>query len=587
MRYLLLSVLLAFGCGDDTASDAGFDAGADAGLDTGSDIADAGPDSPDLSDAGFDGGFDAAAPPGPDRFCPGSVGCMAAADGALSVGAARVEITASFDENREVMTVDVDGDGIYEPADGDRYEDLNGNLRFDAAWIAGYGMGRPAAGVADPQWASAIVLENGDSRIALVSLDVVGFFHDDVERVRMRLSDADLDYMAVMATHTHEARDTLGQWGEGISRTGIDLDYMDFLYAAIEQAVREAVQALRPANVEYATAFIRDGPGGVRRYVSDSRDPQVLDDEIRVIRFMEAGDDETIATLINFASHPEYLGSRNTLLSSDFAHGLREGVENGVQGPTEALEGVGGIAVFFNGAVGSQIGPNDLDSPQTFAGEPLIDNTVEQAHGVGGQFAAFTLGAMETSTQEESAALAFRARTFELAVDNPLFRIGFTLGIFPTRTPRAENPALPFSESNSGFVSTEVAVVDIGRARLLLIPGELDPALFVGGYDGSYTPADRPIVNEEVTNPPDLSLAPEGPYMRERAAAGGFDYVFLFGLANDEIGYLVPRFDYQLSADNPFWEQAPGDHYEETNGLGPNTWPDVEAQMNGLLDWTP
>lgn len=586
MRYLLLSLTLAFACGDDDASDAGqLDAGTDAGAEL--DATDAGPDSPDLSDAGFDAGFDAAAPPGPSRFCPGSEDCMAAADGALSVGASRVEITASFDENREVMTVDVDGDGIYEPTDGDEFGDTNGNRRFDAAWIAGYGMGRAASGVADPQWASAIVLENGDTRVALVSLDVVGFFHDDVERARIRLSDADLDYMGVMATHTHEARDTLGQWGQGISRSGIDLEYMEFIYGAIEQAVREAIAALQPANIEYATTFIRDGPGGVRRYVSDSRDPQVLDDEIRIMRFMEAGEDETIATLINFASHPEYLGSSNTLLSSDFAHALREGVENGAQGTTEALEGVGGIAVFFNGAVGSQIGPNDLDSPQTFDGVLLPTNTLEQAHGVGEQFAAFTLAAMATSTQEETGALAFRARAFEVAVDNPLFRLGFTLGIFPTRTPRAENPALPFSETNSGFITTEVAVVDIGRARLLLIPGELDPSLFVGGYDGSYTPADRPIVNEEVTNPPDLSLAPEGPYMRDRAAAGGFDYVFLFGLANDEIGYLVPAYDYQLNAENPYWEQAPGDHYEETNGLGPNTWPDVEEQMNALLDWTP
>ncbi|MFT5357961.1 MAG: hypothetical protein ACI9KE_005198 [Polyangiales bacterium] len=587
MRSLLLSLTLILACGDDDSSDAGteLDTGArDANADAGRD---ANADSPDQSDAGFDAGFDAAAPPGPNRFCPGSDDCMAAADGTLRVGASRVEITANFDEDTEVMTVDVDGDNIYEPGDGDEYRDTNGNGTFDGQWIAGYGMGRAASGVADPQWASAIVLENGDTRVALVSLDVVGFFYDDVVRARMRLSDADLDYMAVMATHTHEARDTLGQWGGGLGSSGVDLEYMDFIYGAIAQAVREAITALQPANIEYASTFIRDQPGGVRRYVSDSRDPQVLDDEIRVIRFMEAGEDETIATLINFASHPEYAGSRNTLLSSDFAHSLREGVENGVQGPTEALEGLGGIAVFFNGAVGSQIGPNDLDTPQTFDGVPFPNNTIELAHGVGEQFAAFTLEAMETSTQEESAALAFRARDFELAVDNPLFIFGFTVGIFPTRTPRPANPAIPLSAGNTGYIRTEVAVVDIGRARLLLVPGELDPSLFVGGYDGSYTPADRPIVNEEVTNPPDLSLAPEGPYMRDRAAEGGFDYVLLFGLANDELGYLVPTYDYQLSEDSPYFEQAPGDHYEETNGIGPNTWPNVEEQMNALLDWTP
>ena len=584
MRYVLLSLSLLVACGDDdggdagTAPDAGFDA-SDAG--PAADASDASPDAADAADA-----FDAAAPPGPSRYCPGSPDCMGSAEGTLLVGAARVDITHSVDENTEVMTVDVDGDGIYEPGEGDEYEDLNGNGSFDARWIAGYGMGRPAAGVADPQWASAIVLENGETRIALVSLDVVGFFYDDVLRARMELSDADVDYLSVMATHTHEARDTLGQWGESIASTGIDMEYMDFLNEAIAQAVREAIASLRPANIEYATTFLRDQPGGSRRYVSDSRDPNILDDEIRILRFFEAGEDETIATLINFASHPEYAGSRNTMLSSDFAHALREGVENGAQGPSEALEGVGGIAVFFNGAVGSQIGPNDLDSPQTFDGTPLPDRTLEQANGVGEQFAAFVLEALGTSTEEETAALAFRERDFELAVDNPLFRLGFSLGIFPTRTPRAADPTRPFSAENTGFIRTEVAVVDIGRARLLLVPGELDPALFVGGYDGSYTHSDRPIVNLDATNPPDLSMAPSGPYLRDRAAEG-FDYVFLFGLANDELGYFVPAFDYELSMDNPYFEEAPGDHYEETNGIGPNTWPNIEEQIDGLLDWAP
>ncbi len=97
--------------------------------------------------------------------------------------------------------------------------------------------------------------------------------------------------------------------------------------------------------------------------MSDSRDPVILDDEIEIMRYVEAGSDVTIATLINFGSHPEYAGSHNTQLSSDYAHWLRQGVEDGVLGPDgEMVPGVGGIAVFYQGAVGSQIGPNDLEA---------------------------------------------------------------------------------------------------------------------------------------------------------------------------------------------------------------------------------
>ena len=37
------------------------------------------------------------------------------------------------------------------------------------------------------------------------------------------------------------------------------------------------------------------------------------------------------------------------------------------------------------------------------------------------------------------------------------------------------------------------------------------------------------------------------------------------GLGNDEIGYLVPPYDYVLSESSPYLSEAPGNHYEETN----------------------
>ena len=44
----------------------------------------------------------------------------------------------------------------------------------EKVWLAGYGPGRQAAGVHDPLMARCVVLEEGRTRIALVSVDLVG-----------------------------------------------------------------------------------------------------------------------------------------------------------------------------------------------------------------------------------------------------------------------------------------------------------------------------------------------------------------------------------------------------------------------------
>ena len=56
---------------------------------------------------------------------------------------------------------------------------------------------------------------------------------------------------------------------------------------------------------------------------------------------------------IGWADHPETLWSDNLLISSDFPHFLREGIEKGVYiEDSLVFEGVGGTAVYFNGAIG-------------------------------------------------------------------------------------------------------------------------------------------------------------------------------------------------------------------------------------------
>ena len=200
-------------------------------------------------------------------------------------------------------------------------------------------------------------------------------------------------------------------------------------------------------------------------------------------------------------------------------------------------------------------------------------------------FVLNALGPAGGSELEETAELGYRNFVFRLEVENFRFQLAFISGLFPTREAYDYDPeGTPGLLDPPPKLETEIAVVDIGRAQIMSIPGELDPALFVGGYDGSFTPMGIPIVTETRDNPPDLTMAPDGPYLRDLARADA-DFVYLFGLSNDEIGYFIPAFDFQLGAIEWIGE-APGDHYEETVSPSREVWPTIEGYMQELLAWT-
>jgi hypothetical protein len=533
--------------------------------------------------------------PVPLSYCPGGPDCPAAGDDVLYAGAGKVDITADL-TNADYQTVDVNGNGSFDPRDGDQFFDKDGDGSFEGVWIAGYGSPRAASGVLNPQWARAIAVRSNGTTLVLVSLDVVGYMQDDINTARgyARELGVDFDHLLVSSTHTHEGPDTIGQWGPSPGVTGRDDAYNERINRAIASAAKQAVDALAPAHIEYASFRARDmDPAGINRFVGDNRDPNIIDDEVRILRFTEAADETaTLATLVNFAAHAEYTGSENQLLSSDYPHFFREGVENGVPAPTPGevdQPGLGGICVFFQGALGVQIGPGRTD-PRDFDGTTVLDShSARTAEVLGTRLAQHTLEALSgaSAVTDSTAALGYRNYRFKVKIENTLFQLGNQLGVF-TRTLYGYNPGRAAGPTNIPWLETEIAVLDIGRARILTAPGELDPMLFVGGKDGSYTPAGLPVVDTTRENPPNLALAPDSGYLRERAQTSRptAEYVFLFGLSEDFFGYLVPEFDYQLST-SPYITEAPGSHYEEQNSLGPSAWPRIEEKLRALIAWVP
>ena len=88
------------------------------------------------------------------------------------------------------------------------------------------------------------------------------------------------------------------------------------------------------------------------------------------------------------------------------------------------------------------------------------------------------------------------------------------------------------------------------------------------------------LVRPSNDNPPDMEAAPEGPYIKERMPG---EVIFTVALGHDELGYIVPTYDFVLAPDGAYLTQADGDHYEETNSIGPTHTLLIQDTITELL----
>ena len=596
--------------------------------------------------------------------CPGGPGCAVVADAPLTAGFARRVITpVGFEEARaeyiktggdrefigdtEVPDTFFDcgrdglcpGDSGYSEPDDDGSE---GDGRMQGAWIAGYGHSRPAARCPDELlgdgctagnaccssdvahddiWAVGAVFDQGDSRVAFVSLDVVGYFYNEVQRILARLPESlGVDMLIVASTHNHEAPDTLGQWGPGFGggdlplEPGWDDQHMELIREQIIAVVTEAVDNLEPVDI-YA---VQVDSGAVGFAVNDGRDPWIYDDDLALLHFVSAsGDradpDDTVGVIINWANHPESMDDANEYITSDFSGYVRDFVENGlpaVEGdePQPAVPGVGGPVLYFSGALGGIIGPGGGTAIGR-DGRSYRDVSWDKTAAIGERVAALSLETLPTASLVEGD-LSFRMREFVTGILNLQFHTGFlSLALFDRDVVNWRH-ADGFNADTPPSIVSAVAGIQLGPITFATVPGEIFPEVIVGGFteEGSVSApvrgdhegmscmedllppeAEDPVeqathrclISPTHANPPDLSRAPNSGFLKEVLPG---EIIMIVGLGNDELGYLVPDYDYQLHEGAPYVAEAEGDHYEETNSLGPHVMADVLENLKLLWE---
>ena len=522
---------------------------------------------------------------GDDRLCPGDEGYPGAPDtGEDDVGEDGLPI---WDYYRDCGVDNLcPGDAGY-PGAPDEGE---GNGKFDGLWIAGFQNNRPALGVRDPLWARTVAVEDGDTLVTMTSIDAVGIFYDDVKRIRERAAEilaaehpeSDVDYMFVSSTHDHEAPDTMGQWAGEVDPeieiplvTGVNARYIAHLREKAARSIADAVASLRPARMKVAEAHT-----GADGFIRDSRNPTVVNDTMGIVQYTDDMD-RVIATLVTWGNHPEGMSDVNNFLTSDFAHGIRDGLENGIPATasTVARPGAGGVAIYLQGTVGGLMTPLGVEV-RDLQDQVVTNYTFHRVDVMGWRLAAYALDALADAENVESAPIRLAATDFVIPVENRVFHVGTLVNLFDRENPYFD-PNSPIDACNMPHARTEMAVMRFGPVTFYSVPGELFPELAVG-FDARWA-FGHPQIRPDNPNPPDLSAAPSPPYFSELVPG---QYRWPLGLGNDEVGYLVPEYDYKLHESAPFFSEAEGDHYEETNSLGPQAVPRIRTVLDRLIEAT-
>lgn len=304
-----------------------------------------------------------------------------------------------------------------------------------SVWMAGFGFLKASAAVHDPLGARAIALRRGDVTVVIVGVDALGLHLHTVERARRRLAAWHPEAtLLVAATHTHAGPDTLGLWGLPPLISGIEAEVLDGVVDGVVGAALAAIADLAPARATWGQ--VQAPPHGVSR---NRRDPELIDRTVTALGF-DRPDGTPVATLVQFACHPESLGSANRVLSADFPAALYRTVS--------AARG-GAPTVFLNGALGGMVTTDEED--ETFA----------EADRIGRAVGELALAALADGTPFPAAVpLGVSRRRQAIPVENWRYRLADLFGVFGGR---------PFAD---GYTDSEVTALRLGPLTLATLPGE-------------------------------------------------------------------------------------------------------------------
>ena len=436
----------------------------------------------------------------------------------------------------------------------------------------------------------------------LVSVEVYMLFRNDLQEyynlVLESIGPVEYENLLffVHAQHNHEGPDT-----SGLNVRPINHEYYSYLLQQMRDATIEAINNMEEAYLFFGQEQFYYGLG-------DIRDPLMQDSTLRILQAYRTPDrtGSPIASIVNWAMHPEItLGYNPTINQKDclkltppipncsadgryFTHdypGHFSNVMTDIQG--------GGVSLYFNGAIGCQIG-NHADVWEVTSQYPLGNGSVvpsgativpknfRRAYLIGRSIAQFAseIELINLDNPITYGEFDYKEITMMARITNFFFRIGLCpqTAVRPNGNPNyplrignsmreayicnGNNPTisdcvsdnfafeydnvtqLPYRVGN--FMQTEAKYLKLGPMKFITIPGELAPELSIGLPLNFNLPSSIPLYYDE----PEVHATGEAYSMpgvvADMIGCSPTEPCWFFGLTQDEIGYIFPLSDWRI-----------------------------------------
>lgn len=398
--------------------------------------------------------------------------------------------------------------------DGKHY--VGGSLSFPKT--------KAATAIYDDQRVRVIAINDGSGRGTLVFavIDGFGISSTDVRGIRKELADFakanNIVGINISVLHQHSCVDTFGMNGDLVKMiftnpalnrinntfgtdykllNGQNASFMKHLYDVTVDSVKEAVNSMTTGKMYYSE--IEAG-----EYIRDKREPMVFDSKIHRFRFVpDNGTKET--WLCNMAIHAVGNGAAGTAITGDYPYYIEQEVNK-----------AGANFIQIQGAELAISSKHDsLNLPE---GTPRLESLKIYGTALG----KLIVESNEAET-EVAPLLNYRMKEYYVPVTNQILEFAGRLGALT-------NTVVTTDDDNHVLeVATELGYLEIGtKLAVAIIPGELEPAIAYGGYldaDHSWTGTDFD-------------------YPSLQDIVGTDKELLIFGLMNDQIGYILEDNDY-------------------------------------------
>ena len=212
--------------------------------------------------------------------------------------------------------------------------------------LGGYGarMNKPAMGIHDDIWAKALVLDDGDKKYAIVTLDILGLPPNVKPQVIEQLNQEGWTEENIMflPSHSHASLEMFALNDKsifGIAPIGIfQPQLLDYLVNSLADLIKSADQNLKPVRIGSLSKQI-DGLNRNRRGES------FIDNFLTVTR-IDHINGKPMTVLVNWTGHPTIMDEHDMHVSGGWPGYLQRELESHI------AEGV--VAMYYNGPVGDQ-----------------------------------------------------------------------------------------------------------------------------------------------------------------------------------------------------------------------------------------